>query len=379
MKRTLAVIMAGGKGERLMPLTRKRSKPAIPFGGIYLLIDLALSNCINSGIYKIIVLPQYKSQTLMQHLEGGWNIFSVDLGHYLKIAPPQMMSGEKWYQGTADSIRQNSYLIEEEAPENVLILSGDHVYKMDYARFKSYHEAHDADVTISVIELGKENAGQYGILEVDSRFRVKGFQEKPATPATTPVPAPRDEAPLVRNLTDEEIASFYADNPEMFKNDAQVHARHIITAAGPDADADTVAKARAKAETARKRALAGEDFAELARELSEGPSAPKGGDLGFFSRDQMVPAFADAAFALEPGQISDVVRSGFGFHVIKVEEKRPAGTLPLDEVSDHLRSLLEQQQTGEEVGKMVEALADTATITPLAPPGSEAAGGAAPQ
>ncbi|RLC28220.1 MAG: glucose-1-phosphate adenylyltransferase [Deltaproteobacteria bacterium] len=186
MKRTLAVIMAGGKGERLMPLTRKRSKPAIPFGGIYLLIDLALSNCINSGIYKIIVLPQYKSQTLMQHLEGGWNIFSVDLGHYLKIAPPQMMSGEKWYQGTADSIRQNSYLIEEEAPENVLILSGDHVYKMDYARFKSYHEAHDADVTISVIELGKENAGQYGILEVDSRFRVKGFQEKPTTPATIP-------------------------------------------------------------------------------------------------------------------------------------------------------------------------------------------------
>jgi peptidyl-prolyl cis-trans isomerase C len=180
-------------------------------------------------------------------------------------------------------------------------------------------------------------------------------------------------------ISDEEIASFYADNPEMFKNDAQVHARHIITAAGPDADADTIAKARAKAEAAHKRAVAGEDFAELARELSEGPSAPTGGDLGFFSRDQMVPEFADAAFALEPGQISEVVRSGFGFHVIKVEEKRPAGTLPLDEVSDHLRSLLEQQQTGEEVGKMVEALGDTGTITPLAPPGSEAAGGAAPQ
>jgi parvulin-like peptidyl-prolyl isomerase len=180
-------------------------------------------------------------------------------------------------------------------------------------------------------------------------------------------------------ISDEDVALFYADHPEMFENDAQVHARHIITAAGADADADTVAKARAKAEAARKRALAGEDFAELARELSEGPSAPKGGDLGFFSRDQMVPAFADAAFALEPGQISEVVRSGFGFHVIKVEEKRPAGTLPLDEVSDHLHSLLEQQRTGEEVGKMVEALADTATITPLAPPNSKVAGGAAPQ
>jgi len=186
MKRTLAVVMAGGKGERLMPLTRDRSKPAIPFGGVYLLIDLALSNCINSEIYKIIVLPQYKSQTLMQHLEGGWNIFSADLGHYLKIAPPQMMAGEKWYQGTADSIRQNLYLVEEESPEYVLILSGDHVYKMDYARFKAYHEAHKADVTIAVIEQGKDMAGQYGILEVDRRFRVKGFQEKPESPRTIP-------------------------------------------------------------------------------------------------------------------------------------------------------------------------------------------------
>ena len=186
MKNTLAVIMAGGKGERLMPLTEHRSKPAIPFGGIYLLIDLTLSNCINSEVYKIIVLPQYKSQTLMQHLEGGWNIFSPALGHYLKIAPPQMMAGERWYQGTADSIRQNVYLIEEASPEYVLILSGDHVYKMDYARFKAYHEAHNADVTIAVIELGKEMAGQYGILEVDKQFRVKGFQEKPSRSKTIP-------------------------------------------------------------------------------------------------------------------------------------------------------------------------------------------------
>ena len=186
MKNILAIIMAGGKGERLMPLTKHRSKPAIPFGGIYLLIDLTLSNCINSGIYKIIVLPQYKSQTLMQHLEGGWNIFSPDLGHYLKIAPPQMMAGEKWYQGTADSIRQNTYLIEQDSPENVLILSGDHVYKMDYARLKDYHVAHKADVTIAVIESGKEVAGQLGIVEVDKSFRVRGFQEKPRIPHTIP-------------------------------------------------------------------------------------------------------------------------------------------------------------------------------------------------
>ena len=186
MKNSLALIMAGGKGERLMPLTEHRSKPAIPFGGIYLLIDLTLSNCINSGIFKIIVLPQYKSQTLMQHLAGGWNIFSPDLGQYLKIAPPQMMAGEKWYQGTADSIRQNIYLIEEDSPDHTLILSGDHVYKMDYAKFKAYHENHKADVTIAVIEQGKEMAGQYGILQVDDKFRVIGFQEKPRRPKAIP-------------------------------------------------------------------------------------------------------------------------------------------------------------------------------------------------
>ena len=186
MKNILAIVMAGGKGERLMPLTKDRSKPAIPFGGIYLLIDLTLSNCINSEIYKIIVLPQYKSQTLMQHLERGWNIFSQDLGHYLKIAPPQMMQGEKWYQGTADSIRQNLYMIVQDSPEHVLILSGDHVYKMDYVRFKEYHEAHNADVTIAVKELGKESASQYGIVEVDTDFRITGFQEKPEDPCTIP-------------------------------------------------------------------------------------------------------------------------------------------------------------------------------------------------
>ena len=186
MKKTLALIMAGGKGERLMPLTKHRSKPAIPFGGIYLLIDLTLSNCINSGVYKIMVLPQYKAQTLIQHLEDGWNIFSSALGHYLKIVPPQMMLGEKWYEGTADSIRQNAYLIRQESPDHLLVLSGDHVYKMDYSSFRDYHVAHNADVTISVIELNKDMANQYGILEVDDKFRVKGFQEKPQTPQTIP-------------------------------------------------------------------------------------------------------------------------------------------------------------------------------------------------
>lgn len=186
MKNVLALIMAGGKGERLMPLTAHRSKPAIPFGGIYQLIDLTLSNCINSEVYKIIVLPQYKAQTLIQHLETGWNIFSTALGHYLKIVPPQMMLGEKWYQGTADSIRQNLYLIKQESPDHILVLSGDHVYKMDYSRFKEYHISTNADVTISVIELTQDMARHYGVLAVDNEYRVQGFQEKPKAPHTIP-------------------------------------------------------------------------------------------------------------------------------------------------------------------------------------------------
>ena len=186
MKNVLAFIMAGGRGERLMPLTKHRSKPSIPFGGIYLLIDLTLSNCINSEVYKIVVLPQYKSQTLMQHLEEGWNIFSPDLGHYLKIAPPQMMTGDTWYQGTADSIRQNAYLIEQDGPSHVLVLSGDHVFKMDFKRFKDYHDARQADVTIAVHEVSEETGSLYGVLEVDKKFRIKGFEEKPKRPKTIP-------------------------------------------------------------------------------------------------------------------------------------------------------------------------------------------------
>ena len=179
MKDTLAFVMAGGRGVRLMPLTRDRTKPAVPFGGIYRLIDFTLSNCVNSGVYKIIVLPQYKSQSLNDHLEAGWNIFSQKIGHFLKIVPPQQRIGLDWYKGTADSIRQNLYLIERYKPEHVLILSGDHIYKMDYSLFLRYHKEKEADLTISLLEVSKELAGQYGVAAVDETYRISQFQEKP--------------------------------------------------------------------------------------------------------------------------------------------------------------------------------------------------------
>ena len=170
-----------------MPLTLDRAKPAVPFGGIYRLIDLSLSNCINSGLYKIIILPQYKSQSLTDHLEAGWNIFNQKLGHFLKIVPPQQRISGDWYRGTADSIRQNLFLIELTKPHHVLILSGDHIYKMDYNRFLRYHIEKNADLSIALNEVGKEAASQVGIAKVDEDYRILGFQEKPKeNPETIP-------------------------------------------------------------------------------------------------------------------------------------------------------------------------------------------------
>ena len=186
MKGVLAVIMAGGKGERLYPLTMDRSKPSVPFGGTYRLIDLTLSNCINSSIYKIVVLPQYKSQSLVEHIEAGWNIFSYDLGHFLRIVSPQMRTGQQWYQGTADSVRQNAYLLKQLPIEDIVILSGDHVYKMDYSLFCNYHRQSGADVTISVVEVGRHDASQYGIAEIDEDSNIKAFHEKPEKPVGIP-------------------------------------------------------------------------------------------------------------------------------------------------------------------------------------------------
>jgi glucose-1-phosphate adenylyltransferase len=197
MKDSLAFVMAGGRGERLMPLTRDRTKPAVPFGGIYRLVDFTLSNCVNSRLYKIIVLPQYKSQSLNDHLEVGWNIFSHKIGHFLKIVPPQQRTGLDWYRGTADSIRQNLYLIERYRPRHILILSGDHIYKMDYSLFLQYHNDKEADLTISLLEVGTEMAHQFGVAVVDEEFRIKGFQEKPKKDVKT---IPGDPAHVLASM-----------------------------------------------------------------------------------------------------------------------------------------------------------------------------------
>ena len=186
MRRLLTFVMAGGKGERLLPLTKDRAKPAVPFGGIYRIIDFTLSNCINSGIRKIHVLIQYKSISLQRHLRMGWSIFDSELGEYIDVIPAQQRTGDHWYLGTADAIYQNIYSIEQEQPDHVLVLAGDHVYKMNYAEMLDFHQTHQATVTVGVIEMEKERAKGFGIVEVDAQGRIVGFEEKPANPKTIP-------------------------------------------------------------------------------------------------------------------------------------------------------------------------------------------------
>ena len=179
MRSVLTFIMAGGKGERLYPLTKDRAKPAVPFGGIYRIIDFTLSNCINSSLRKIHVLTQYKSYSLTRHISTGWNVLNGELGEYIDAIPAQQRVDDHWYKGTADSIYQNIYAIEDEKPKYVLILAGDHVYKMDYREMLDFHKENQADLTISVIEVPKEKAAEFGVCEVDKYLKVKNIIEKP--------------------------------------------------------------------------------------------------------------------------------------------------------------------------------------------------------
>ncbi len=186
MFEVLTFILAGGRGERLDPLTRDRTKPAVPFGGIYRIIDFTLSNCINSGLRRIYVLTQYKSFSLQKHLLAGWDVCSNQLGEFIDIIPAQQRISADWYKGTADAIYQNIYAIQDCDPELVLILSGDHIYKMDYQEMIRVHKEKGADMTVACVTMPKEESPHFGIVEIDKNQYVLGFQEKPEKPKTLP-------------------------------------------------------------------------------------------------------------------------------------------------------------------------------------------------
>lgn len=183
---TLAIVLAGGQGQRLRPITERRAKPAVPFGASYRLIDFTLSNCVNSDFRRIIVLTQYESLTLQRHIRQTWNILSPEIGEFVDILPPQQRLPNRWYLGTADAIFQNLYLLQQERPRWVLILGGDHVYKMNYARLLDAHRRHEADATIVCVDVARSEATEFGVMVVDSRRRVRAFQEKPPDPAPMP-------------------------------------------------------------------------------------------------------------------------------------------------------------------------------------------------
>jgi glucose-1-phosphate adenylyltransferase len=179
---TLVCLLAGGAGERLYPLTRDRAKPAVHFGGIYRIIDITLSNCVNSGLRHIFVITQYKALSLNRHIREGWYMLSHEMGEYVQVLPPMKRVGESWYQGTADAIYQNLYSIGSEPAKYVLILSGDHVYKMNYMRMLQQHLDAGAEVTIGTIEYDLSEAYRFGVLEADATGRIVGWEEKPEHP-----------------------------------------------------------------------------------------------------------------------------------------------------------------------------------------------------
>ncbi len=186
VKKTLVFLLAGGKGQRLYPLTEERAKPAVPFGGKYRIIDFALSNCVNSGFRKILVATQYKSASLSRHLSVGWNFLSSMFGEYIMNVPPQQRFGERWYSGTADAVYQNLYFLEREKPEYVIVLSGDHIYQMDYREMLGFHIRANADITVGAVVVKKEKATAFGVMKINDENRVFDFKEKPKNPPEIP-------------------------------------------------------------------------------------------------------------------------------------------------------------------------------------------------
>src|SRR6266853_594868 len=186
LEKTISIILAGGIGARLHPLTAERAKPAVPFGGRYRIIDFTLSNCLHSGLRRILVLTQYKSHSLQKHLRDGWSVYNPELEEYITPVPPQMRTGESWYTGTADAIYQNLYLLERSGAEHALILSGDHIYRMDYAAMLQHHRASGAELTVACLTVDLEQARSFGVMTVDEGDRIVSFHEKPEHPRSIP-------------------------------------------------------------------------------------------------------------------------------------------------------------------------------------------------
>ncbi len=184
MQDTLAIVLAGGMGSRLSPLTDNRAKPAVPFGGKYRIIDFTLTNCLHSELRRILVLTQYKSHSLQKHLRDGWSVFNPELGEYITVVPPQMRTGEQWYAGTADAIYQNLWLLSRSEAEYVIVLSGDHIYRMDYAPMLEQHRLTGADLTIACMEVPVEEARSFGVIDINEDKRILAFVEKPEQPPT---------------------------------------------------------------------------------------------------------------------------------------------------------------------------------------------------
>jgi len=182
MREAIGVLLAGGQGERLWPLTRDRAKPAVPFGGVYRIIDITLSNCINSDLRRVFVLTQYKALSLNRHVRQGWSL-QMGLGEFIEVLPPQMRVSTNWYLGTADAVYQNIYSIGSEHSSYVIILSGDHIYKMNYQKMLQQHVDAGADATVATFEVSaQEAAGSFGVIETDAHWRILGFEEKPKEP-----------------------------------------------------------------------------------------------------------------------------------------------------------------------------------------------------
>jgi len=179
MKDTLGVLLAGGVGERLYPLTRDRAKPAVTFGGIYRIIDITLSNCLNSDLRRVYILTQYKALSLNRHIREGWNILGREVGEFIEVLPPMKRVSDQWYQGTADAVYQNIYSIGSEQPKYVLILGGDHIYKMDYGKMMKQHQDSAADITLATIQIDPHETKHFGVVDVSKEGRIQGFEEKP--------------------------------------------------------------------------------------------------------------------------------------------------------------------------------------------------------